>query len=299
MSDVRAELCYQDVTVEEDLKGEETISVPYRVWGIDFRRQRVALNYGPPYGALYENSGSVLRKKRVTRTATPNMLMLYCEYGKVESNLNKAIWTMEVGEETGHVNAAEPGMQEVVTPDEELEALIGDQIGLRSSSEGFEAEGADIQVPAISLTCQTWKRPTEATHKWQYQVSRYCQKTNTAVFRSFQPGEVRFVGVTVVEQTGELSECTFRFRCGRNRTVKRTCIDADGNDSAQEIEIKAMRDYYWEFSGQKHFEIEAGDDVMVKNRAGVLALARAQLYEEADFASGFGLESLKGLFGSY
>lgn len=84
---------------------------------------------------------------------------------------------------------------------------------------GWEVKGTDVVVPKLEITCTTSFAPNVITLDWIKAVARMTGKTNHAPWKTFDIGEMLFMGARIKAKYREKVAITFTFSASENITA--------------------------------------------------------------------------------
>lgn len=288
---------FLSLSFSEDKDGNKTLSRVFHVYVAD---PVEAVEYGPAMAEQYRDQNLFVTGRSTKVLEALELIELTVNYTTPTKNnqqsRNKTVWSTSIGTEQIHINAVDSidkriSLQTYPPYQTKKENEIGLAIGKKSDG---EIEGVDIVVPLITMTCQTWKRPSEVTDKYKNTLQDLVGLVNSTTFREWRAGEVRFDGVDIREVSGELTELNFKFTCRRNITDVPMQVNRPEDGSVENILVsKEGWHYLWKQLGTAA-ELDSG--VPGVRDGIVLAVVVNQVYDKQDFKA-LGLTNLRSLYG--
>ena len=92
-------------------------------------------------------------------------------------------------------------------------------IGVGKKKHGYEVAGVDIVVPKLELTCTTSFAPGVVTIEWIRDTARMTGKTNDGEWKTFDKGELLFMGARIKTKYREKTTVTFTFSASEAITI--------------------------------------------------------------------------------
>jgi len=95
---------------------------------------------------------------------------------------------------------------------------FGGAIGVSKKKHGYDVKGVDVVVPKLEITATTSFAPNVVTIEWIKALSEMTGKTNDAVWKTFEAGELLFMGARIKAKYREKTTVTFTFSASENIT---------------------------------------------------------------------------------
>lgn len=293
MSDVINEL-FESRSFSEDRDGNKTLTRVFHVYVAD---PIEAAEYGPAIGEQYPGYPLYVASRSTdpVESSSP-CVKLTVNYsspkrGQAPSR-NKTVWNTSISGEQQHIIAIDKNEDriEVHTYDRaEFDKKVGKLIGKQHDG---SIAGVDIPIVSASMSCTTWKRPSEITDDYKRLMYDVYATVNEEAFREWAAGEVLFNGVDIREISGELTELQFRFLCKRNKVISMAYDEpTTGAEMVEDVNKKGWH-YLWKVVDMSA-EVDAG--VVDTNNGITYAIVVDKLFPSSDF-SAFGLDKLGSLY---
>jgi len=149
-------------------------------------------------------------------------------------------------------------------------------IDVSKKKHGYEVKGLDIVVPKLELTCTTSFAPNVVTIEWIKAIAEMTGKTNDAVWKTFERGELLFMGARIKAKYREKTTVTFTFSASENIVAAdNVMIGAGGGGAGFGPIEKSGHQYQWVYFVQ---DVQA-NQVLMKAKQALIET----VYREADF----------------
>lgn len=149
-------------------------------------------------------------------------------------------------------------------------------IDVSKKKHGYEVKGLDIVVPKLELTCTTSFAPNVVTIDWIKAIAELTGKTNDAVWKTFEAGELLFMGARIKAKYREKTTVTFTFSASENIVAAdNVMVGQVGGAGGFGPILKTGHQYQWIYFVQ---DVEAAQVLMKAKQALI-----ETVYREADF----------------
>jgi len=153
-------------------------------------------------------------------------------------------------------------------------------INVCKKKHGYDVKGVDVVVPRLELTCTTSFAPNVVTIEWIKGIAEMTGKTNDAVWKTFERGELLFMGARIKTKYREKTTVVFNFSASERITAADNVtiggnVPGLGQAGLGPIE-KNGHEYLWVY-----FEQEDVEDRVLMSPVQVNV---EQIYTEANFS---------------
>lgn len=270
-----------DVATEQDATKDKS-SVGYKITGTtDKYAAYAALAAAAPMadGVLVRDAITVKHDVAEHWDATVNYVTI--EKQKKDPDIGELEWDFDTTGGTQHITHGLDTVQSYIAQNW-VHTEFFNAIGVKKTKHGFDIAGIDIVIPKLELTCTTSFAPGTVTIEWIKALAEMTGKTNDQVWKTFEKGELLFMGARIKARYREKTTVTFSFSASENITAADQITVGDGQPGQGQAAgigpiVKAGHEHMWvefinwEFPGQN---VVAAKPVQVNVE---------QVYREADF----------------
>lgn len=152
------------------------------------------------------------------------------EKQKKDPDIGQIDWDFDTTGGTQHITSSYATIAEYTAPGWNRIPFQG-AIEAAKKKHGWEVKGTDVVTPKLEISCTTSFAPNVITIDWIKAVARMTGKTNDAVWKTFDIGEMLFMGARIKAKYREKTTITFSFSASENITAAHNLL-IPGDDGA-------------------------------------------------------------------